>query len=373
MIDHLKGLGNLASLKLIRSDITRFILFTTCMAISSITQAADLTFKTECIGSYSIDLPDNIEVALYPTNKYFEPKTRFPVYFSDGKWAILSAFNYNRNILTITEKWTDQQLLDAQKRLEVSIENIKRKNPDHLVNSWKSKKNFGFYSTVASRVIFILENRIYSFRTSNNYQGKEKDFAFYKQNAESIINNFRTRELFEVPKEAGKCIPYGFVAGNDKTMPINMTVSFRLNEHPDIVISFSENTRNFTNSLSFTSKDEINLFWNTNYDINNDNIKNIKLLGFPFKYRDIKMDGRKGLASFVEIRYKDKAPSDYGYYSIVEQVPVVKQSSKNYPWLIMSVIGKQSESKGKTPLTKDEIYELAKKIEASIKRRATEQ
>ncbi|KES15014.1 hypothetical protein GASC598B02_011180, partial [Gilliamella apicola SCGC AB-598-B02] len=33
----------------------------------------------------------------------------------------------------------------------------------------------------------------------------------------------------------------------------------------------------------------------------------------------------------------------------------------------------QSESKGKTPLTKDEIYELAKKIEASIKRRATEQ
>ena len=73
------------------------ILLTICMAISSITQADDLSFRTECIGSYSIDLPDNIEVALYPTNKYFEPKTKYPAYFSDGKWAILSTFNYNDN------------------------------------------------------------------------------------------------------------------------------------------------------------------------------------------------------------------------------------------------------------------------------------
>ena len=39
MIDHLKGLGNLSSLKLIISDITRFILFTICIP--------DLTSKTD--------------------------------------------------------------------------------------------------------------------------------------------------------------------------------------------------------------------------------------------------------------------------------------------------------------------------------------
>ena len=44
------------------------------MAISSIAQAADLTFKTECIGSYSIDLPDNIEIALFPIERYLQPK-----------------------------------------------------------------------------------------------------------------------------------------------------------------------------------------------------------------------------------------------------------------------------------------------------------
>ena len=81
MIDHLKGLGNLASLKLIRSNITRFILFTTCMAISNITQAADLIFKTECIGSYSIDLPDNIEIALFPIERYLQPRSNYPNYF----------------------------------------------------------------------------------------------------------------------------------------------------------------------------------------------------------------------------------------------------------------------------------------------------
>ena len=350
-------------------------LLTICMAISSITQADDLSFKTECIGSYSIDLPDNIEVALYPVERYLQPGSKFPNYFLDGKWAILSIFEYNNNRIYITDghinkkgmkKAVDKLINDADGRLKTNFQY-------KINNIYENDKLIGYYSDFDSNLSFIAHERIYTFYSNENHQGEEKDFAFYKQNAESIINNFRTRELFEVPKEAGKCIPYGFVAGNDKTMPINMTVSFRLNEHPDIVISFSESTWSFTNSLSFTSKDEINLFWNTNYDINNDNIKNIKLLGFPFKYRDIKMDGRKGLASFVEIRYKDKAPSDYGYYSIIEYDPVVKQSSKNYPWLILSVIGKQSESKGKTPLTKDEIYELAKKIEASIKRRATEQ
>ena len=338
------------------------------------TLAVELTYKTECIGSYTLDLPDNLEVALYPTNKYLKPKSRFPVYFKDGKWAILSTFNYNRNKLSITAEWEDNELIKAKKTLNTSIENIKIQNLNHLVTPFKKGNSFGFYSTKASSVTFIENNRIYSFRTSSNYQGEEKDFEFYKQNAEAIINGFSTRELFEVPQTAGKCIPFGFVAGNDASAPLILTVSFRLKDHPDIVISFTENTRSFTNLLRFDAKDEINLFWNSNYDISNRNIKNIKLLGFPIKYRDIKMDGRNGLAGFVEIRYKDKSPSDYGYYGVVSYYSRNTPNSKtNHPWLQLSVIGKQSEAKGKIPLTEDEIYQMAKTIEASIKRRATEQ
>ena len=352
----------------------KIFLLVSLTCFSYLAQAVELTYKTECIGSYTLDLPDNLEVALYPTNKYLKPKSRFPVYFEDGKWAILSAFNYNRNNLSITAKWSDEELKNAKQQIALENQNIKTNNSNDMVELWNENNSLGFYAKKGGRVTFIENNTIYSFFTTNSHQGEDKNLEFYKQNAEAIINGFSTRELFEVPHTAGKCIPFGFVAGNDASIPLILTVSFRLKEHPDIVISFTENTRSFTNLLRFDAKEEINLFWNSNYDISNRNIKNIKLLGFPIKYRDIKMDGRNGLAGFVEIRYKDKSPSDYGYYGVVSYYSRNTPNSKtNHPWLQLSVIGKQSEAKGKIPLTEDEIYQMAKTIEASIKRRATEQ
>ncbi|WP_294966731.1 T6SS immunity protein Tli4 family protein [uncultured Gilliamella sp.] len=352
--------------------IRRVILLTTLLGSCFASQAVELNYKTECIGSYTVDLPDNLEVALYPTKQYLEPKSRYPIYFADGKWAILSTFNYNRNKLSITANWDHNNLIEAKKQMIESNQSVKVDYPDDLVELWNKKNGFGFYASGGSHVTFVEENRVYSFFSSKHYQGKERNFDFYKQNAEAIINGFSTRELFEVPQTAGKCIPYGFVTGNDPTTPLNLTVSFRLNDHPDIVISFSENTDSFTNSFSFKAKDEINLFWNDNYDINNNNIKDIKLLGFLTKYRDIEMDGRNGTAGFVEIRYKDKSPSDYGYYGVVSYYSRNDKSQVNHPWLLLTVIGKRDEAKGHTPLSKDEIYQLAKTIEASIKRRPTE-
>ena len=353
--------------------IRRAILLTALLGSCFATQAVELNYKTECIGSYTVDLPDNLEVALYPPAQYLQPKSEYPVYFADGKWAILSAFNYNRNDLSITANWDDNQLITVKQKLYISNQNVKVNNPKNSVELWEKENSFGFYSKSGSRVTFFAKNKIYSFRASSRSYGKEdKGLEFYKQNTEAIINGFSTRELFEVPQTAGKCIPYGFVTGNDPTTPLNLTVSFRLNDHPDIVISFSENTDSFTNSFSFKAKDEINLFWNDNYDINNNNIKDIKLLGFPTKYRDIEMDGRNGTAGFVEIRYKDKSPSDYGYYGVVSYYSRNDKSQVNHPWLLLTVIGKRDEANGHTPLSKDEIYQLAKTIEASIKRRPTE-
>ncbi|WP_294612343.1 T6SS immunity protein Tli4 family protein [uncultured Gilliamella sp.] len=351
--------------------IRRVILLTTLLGSCFAIQAVELNYKTECIGSYTVNLPDNLEVALYPTKQYLEPKSHYPVYFADGKWAILSAFNYNRNNLSITANWNADELTNAKKQLTNSFLSIKNNNPDHLFEPWEKEDSFGYFEKGASRVIFIKENRIYSFRSSNYYDGDKKGFDFYKQNAEAIINGFSTRELFEVPQTAGKCIPYGFVAGNDPTIPLNLTVSFRLNDHPDIVISFTENTNIFTNSLRVGAEDEIRHFWGYNYDNGNRNIKDIKLQEKP-KYKDIEMDGRKGVSGFVEIRYKDASPSDYGYYGVVDYDSINKKSPNKHPWLQLMVIGKRNEAKGHTPLSKDEIYRLAKTIEASIKRRPTE-
>ncbi|MCX8628037.1 hypothetical protein J3U38_07945, partial [Gilliamella sp. B3976] len=235
------------------------------------TLAVELTYKTECIGSYTLDLPDNLEVALYPTNKYLKPKSRFPIYFQDGKWAILSAFNYNQNNLSITAKWNDEELKKAKQQIAIENSNVKNSNSNDMVEIWEKDNNLGFYTKNGARVTFIDKNRIYSFFTNDYRQAEEKNFDFYKDNVEAIINGFSPRELFEVPHTAGKCIPFGFIAGDNSNIPLILTVSFRLKEHPDIVISFTENTSPFTNLLRYDAKEEINLFWNSNYDISNRN------------------------------------------------------------------------------------------------------
>ncbi|WP_392552307.1 T6SS immunity protein Tli4 family protein [Orbus wheelerorum] len=352
--------------------IKRILVFVGLLVVAS-SQATALNYQTECIGSYTLQLPDNIEVALYPTSTYLQPKSKNPIYFDDGKRTYSSIFNYNKNRLIITHFFNDKNVLNKIVNDTLADNNkIKIEYIDDSVNLFNDHDLLSFYSNKASEVIYIKNNRIYNFYTEKRYQGIERDFAFYKQNAESIINGFSTRTLFEVPQIAGKCIPYGFVAGNNPSTPLNLGVSFRLNDHPDVVVTFTENTRSFSDALKSDAKAEMQGFWDTRYDASNDNIAAIKLLGFP-KNRSITMDGRDGVAGFVEVIYKDKSPSDYGYYAVVDYYSRNAKSQKDHPWLQLSVIGKASEAKGKTPLTKDEIYALAKTIEASIMRRDTEQ
>ncbi|WP_392552305.1 T6SS immunity protein Tli4 family protein [Orbus wheelerorum] len=351
--------------------IKQLILLTSLLAVAS-SQATVLNYQTECIGSYTLQLPDNIEVALYPTATYLQPKSKYPIYFADGKRAYSSIFNYNNSFLMITKEWKDSNLSSIVSDFKEGFTKMKQENLDSTMNTIESKNQFGYYADSGFRVSYVSFDRIYTFYANKPYQAKEKNFEFYKQNAESIINGFSTRTLFEVPKIAGKCIPYGFVAGNNPSTPLNLGVSFRLNDHPDVVITFTENTRSFSDALKSDAKAEMQGFWDTRYDASNDNIAAIKLLGFP-KNRSITMDGRSGVAGFVEVIYKDKSPSDYGYYAVVDYYSRNAKSQKDHPWLQLSVVGKASEAKGKTPLTKDEIYALAKTIEASIMRRDTEQ
>jgi hypothetical protein len=114
----------------------RILLLASVLNITLVTQAAELSYKSECIGSYILSLPDNLEVALYPTAQYLKPKSRYPVYFADGKWTYLSRFNYNKNDLTITARWDDHELIKIKQKLYNSYQNIKIKHPKDLVETW---------------------------------------------------------------------------------------------------------------------------------------------------------------------------------------------------------------------------------------------
>lgn len=348
----------------------RTILLLIGLLLTTACSALSFDYKTECVGSYTLALPDDLEVALYPTESYLKPKSKYPVYFKDGKWAYLSYFYYNDNILMITDIFDDSvKLKEIKVQILTDNNEIKAKYLNDSVYLFDGDKFLVFYADKASEVTYFLHNRIYNLYTETRYQGQQRDFEFYKHNAEAIVAGFSSRKLFEVPSAAGKCIPYGFIASDNPDTPIDLSVSFRPNQHPDVMITFTENTNIITHSIKSTAKAELENFWNFGYDYSNENISGIKLLGFP-KYKNIKMAGREGKSTFVEIKYKDGSPSDYGYYAVVNWSNPAPNIIK--PWIQLSVIGKASESKDKIPLTKEEIYELAKTIEASILRRDSE-
>lgn len=348
----------------------RTILLLIGLLLTTACSALSFDYKTECVGSYTLALPDDLEVALYPTESYLKPKSKYPVYFKDGKWAYLSYFYYNDNILMITDIWEDDKSLSiVNESFNISYNKTKQKNDNSKFNTISFDQGMGYYSDFSSNLSYIINNRVYHFYTNERYQGQQRDFEFYKHNAEAIVAGFSSRKLFEVPSAAGKCIPYGFIASDNPDTPIDLSVSFRPNQHPDVMITFTENTNIITHSIKSTAKAELENFWNFGYDYSNENIAGIKLLGFP-KYKNIKMAGREGKSTFVEIKYKDGSPSDYGYYAVVNWSNPAPNIIK--PWIQLSVIGKVSESKDKIPLTKEEIYELAKTIEASILRRDSE-
>ncbi|MCO6524465.1 MAG: hypothetical protein J6562_05510, partial [Candidatus Schmidhempelia sp.] len=170
----------------------KILLLASLLSITLITQAAELTYRTECIGSYTLQLPDNLEVALYPTSQYLKPKSHYPIYFADGKWAYLSRFNYNNNNLSITTKWDDNELINVKEQLDNFIQSFKIKSPNDLMELPRSKNSLGYYTKDRSSVTFIEDNKIHKFYTNSYYQGDEKDkgFEFYKKNAEAIIAGF---------------------------------------------------------------------------------------------------------------------------------------------------------------------------------------
>lgn len=56
------------------------------------------------------------------------------------------------------------------------------------------------------------------------------------QEVKDLLSRFRTRELYEVPKEPGVCFPYGFIADDGKSSH-DFKFSFRFTRTPNVIFS----------------------------------------------------------------------------------------------------------------------------------------
>nr|WP_320134075.1 T6SS immunity protein Tli4 family protein [uncultured Holophaga sp.] len=62
-----------------------------------------------------------------------------------------------------------------------------------------------------------------------------------KPRFDAFVRNYRTRRLYEIPKERGICLPYGFVP-DDGSMPYTIRISFRFEDALGVIYSLGTAT-----------------------------------------------------------------------------------------------------------------------------------
>lgn len=368
-------------------------------------------WKSECIGYYQLQLPDNLEVALYPAgliinprkdpawrkndpaDRYLFPKISFgeDVYQdnNDRTQAQFSNFYYNDYEINISSESESIDFLkyeeDFKARTDVHIQDYWNRRdyrlsinlsilPKELVEqSLKyhidnytdafSASDFGGYS------LFINKNkRLYIFNKSDEAPSQDEQLKKSKPEVLSLLNRFRPRKLYEVPTEQGFCLPYGFIAGDSGHEKRNMGVTYRLKDHPDVSIFFQDlgpnpgpgEQRPYERrpDEKMSAKDYVTYFWNRRYG---HSFREIKLYGKGFS--SPKIDHRDGAAAFAKFTRRSKEV-DFGYMAYVKG-----NAENTEPGLLFYVIRDSRQAKDQLPMDKDELEKIAEHIVSSIKRR----
>jgi len=384
-----------------------------CLFISY--DAFSQEWKNECVGYYQLELPDNLEVALYPvedvvnpgkqpesdggikTRLYASPKITFgktvSIQDKDSVQAQFTEFYYGQYKLGISSQartpidwlaYKRKVAADMDFRVEVARQyeerNFKSFNEpvtpkiefnrkhDYLIKDYPDA--FTLYVNRTYSLYINEDEHLYHFwrkyqkDTGDKSQTVEKQLRDSEPEILSLLNRFRPRKLYEVPAEQGFCMPYGFIAGDSGHEPRNMGVTYRLKDHPDVTIFFQdlgmEPGAGFQRPENESAKDFVTYLWNRKYQWSSISKELIR----P-KWRSIKMDGRNGLGTFVKSTFKDGSV-DYGYVAYVQG----NHKARNLePDLLLYVMQDSPQVKNQTPMGKDELEKLAEHIVSSVKRR----
>jgi len=375
-----------------------------CLIYTSFIQAQD--WKNECVGYYQMQLPDNLEVALYPvdlivnplkdpgwrkdeaSSRYLFPRISFgdnrdqdnndrvqsqfsQFYYRDYKINISSEstvpidFQRHENEFRARTDFDIQAYWDrraylislslrvlpkeqAEQFVEYRIDNF----PDAFLFS-----KFSGYSAVINK-----SNRLYIFNLINRTYTLDDQLKTSRPEAIALLKQFQPRNLYEVPKEQGFCLPYGFIAGDSGHEKRDMAVTYRLKDHPDVTIFFQDLGMEPTTGTDkeMNAKEYVTWLWNWQYQWSSVS----KKLLWP-KWRVIEMDGRNGLGTFVKSVFKD-GRTDYGYVAYVHGDHNSRQLN---PDLLLYVMQNSEQAKGHPPMDKDELEKMAEHIISTVKHR----
>lgn len=400
----------------------------TLICFAGTAHAIPQKWQAECIGYYNIDLPSNIDVALYPIDglinpakgkrSYLQPEPTFGKYYGRGvqygdnsvgdeadqaKYSLFRYMNYRSKISTKTDRAINldeyQQTLSNIFDMAISHQYEKRKaaNPEFQISEKEFRRKFenkvqkypnGFSVSGAHDYGLHLKNagRLYSFWTEAWLRPENKnltvDQAMQETGPEiqSFIKRFRARELYEVPSEQGFCLPYGFIAGDSGREPHQLGVTYRLTEHPDVTIFFQTlgqaplDGREPADNASL--KDIAAWMWNSKYLFRGADKREL----LPPGEQHIEMDGREGVGMFISEYYQGvpvhifERPGEIGYkleyhdYTNYLYMAYIKRN-KEQPGLLVYVSQNGWMVKNKSPMGKGELLKIAERIVHSVKHR----
>ncbi|MGG5838018.1 T6SS immunity protein Tli4 family protein [Huaxiibacter chinensis] len=392
--------------------------------LSDIVHAASPQWKEECVGYYKMEMPANLEVALYPidgvlnTQKrpqendgrergYFAPRITFGEYglgmenpdSSQAQFSVFKYAGYKISISTKNKETIDfdkyknkiEEIIDVQ--YKAWIQQLMLENPEIAMTEskidTKSRYKIKKYTNAFSlnklkyyELHFNIANRLYIFRPKavpqlekNKAESVDEASQIMEPVIQSLIKRFHSRELYEVPAEQGFCLPYGFVAGDSGQEPHEIGVTYRLIDHPDVTIFFRAlgvNEEVLTDEGSI--KEAVTKMWNQSYLMGADK----KEMLSP-KWQRIEMDGREGMATYVKATYNNFPTYDYAghvteynnyiNYGYLAYIRGDKNTRNKEPGLLLYVSQFGHQAKNKQPMDKDELFKIAEHITRTVQRR----
>ncbi|EIX6435628.1 hypothetical protein MKU92_004648, partial [Salmonella enterica] len=213
--------------------------------------AGNITWKHECIGYYQLQLPDDIEVGFSPAKRIYTEDfggidSIFGEYHqlrSQGKnvSSPYSNFYYENYLVMISEEGFNN--LNEYK--EQVAKKLSYDNDIYTIKDYSS--DVFFLSYEYSHSLYIKDsNRLYQFMKGGGREfpplgSNKKNFNLNDESdVHLLLKRFRTRKIYEIPSEKGFCLPYGFIANDSGAEDRDIAVTYRMNEHPDVMIVFQD-------------------------------------------------------------------------------------------------------------------------------------
>ncbi len=148
-------------------------------------------------------------------------------------------------------------------------------------------------------------------------------------------------------------------------------MTYRLKAHPDITINLRSKSAAPTPKEGDWARPETvtNEYQTDSYWEQRTNVHKFKTVWHrPFSMRPIKLAGQDGLASFVSIVRNEGDETDYIYLAVARGNPDTPEDVPDVR-LVVEQDRANAVRKGITPLTQDEVLDLAEKVAASVKNR----